>query len=737
MADYQGFGNWLEGNNYKSWKVYISYMKTISGILKEDYFEKILSATRLKQLFSQLEADVSFKARGDSDKSNLLSGFRTYINYITESQTPMQVWRIGSNWGDKNVLSVFKEHRVAYAGKEVENQVQNVREGDLVAVTNGQSIVAVGKVSGLIDLKSFDATYVDQYEDVKAITISPYYFKEEFSQVDFGIYEGQGKQFHKAHGNYADNITKLFNRLSTDNMDKNNEYEKLISVLKYKKQIILQGPPGTGKTFTAKKIAESMTQPKPQGNAIEKINDFLRNFVSSNPGIIESRIKIQELLKTFQELFPKEQLQDLTLEDYAIGTGSNSSFCWWLERGLKPIGYYSPGSARSYLIYWSEKLKSYSKHGKVISEIEEDSEAMKKIAQILSEFVQKRDFEKASQYFGQSFLLKLLQSYYPDEYAAVNSVPCLQNILKIFGTSSKGLNALEMNKKVQELFLQKRNEFGKDVTNIEFMKFLFDNFNLKGEVEIVESELLIKGKFKIIQFHPAYTYEDFVRGISVKTNNNNDIEYLVENKILADFAQEALDNPASDYLLIIDEINRANLPAVLGELIYALEYRYDEENPELTSVEIMYELKETKEDAEDGKTLRLPKNLYIIGTMNTADRSVGHIDYAIRRRFAFVDIPPSEDVILKEVPDPVKSKAIKLFNEVANLFSKGIIAPDFKADDVQLGHSYFLVKSEDELKLKLNYEIKPLLKEYLKDGILQTNYNSTLTTENYIDQLSF
>src|SRR5690606_7139407 len=97
------------------------------------------------------------------------------------------------------------------------------------------------------------------------------------------------------------------------------------------------------------------------------------------------------------------------------------------------------------------------------------------------------------------------------------------------------------------------------------------------------------------------------------------------------------------YVLIIDEINRANLPAVLGELIYALEYRGE-------GVDSMYDL--------DGDTsIILPPNLYIIGTMNTADRSVGHIDYAIRRRFAFVEVLPSAEVINKVVPDDIKSKA--------------------------------------------------------------------------------
>lgn len=151
------------------------------------------------------------------------------------------------------------------------------------------------------------------------------------------------------------------------------------------------------------------------------------------------------------------------------------------------------------------------------------------------------------------------------------------------------------------------------------------------------------------------------------------------------------------YVLIIDEINRANLPSVLGELIYGLEYRNH-------SVETMYEI-------EGDKKITIPSNLFIIGTMNTADRSVGHIDYAIRRRFAFIDILPNDTVISN-------TKAKELFNKVKSLFTIDKIAPEFESKDVQIGHSYFIGNSEEELALKLDYEIKPILREYLKDGIL-------------------
>ena len=107
--------------------------------------------------------------------------------------------------------------------------------------------------------------------------------------------------------------------------------------------------------------------------------------------------------------------------------------------------------------------------------------------------------------------------------------------------------------------------------------------------------------------------------------------------------------------------------------------------------------------------------------MNTADRSVGHIDYAIRRRFAFVNILPDEMVI--ENP-----KAKALFNEVCSLFTQEFLSPDFKENDVKIGHSYFLAKSDEELQMKLDFEIKPILREYLKDGILLETANAKIET---------
>lgn len=197
-------------------------------------------------------------------------------------------------------------------------------------------------------------------------------------------------------------------------------------------------------------------------------------------------------------------------------------------------------------------------------------------------------------------------------------------------------------------------------------------------------------------------------------------KYLDKNKSEFKFTEEFKPEKIKKYILVIDEINRANLSSVLGELIYALEYRGE-------AVESMYAV-------DDDNQLILPPNLYIIGTMNTADRSVGHIDYAIRRRFAFVDVLPKDLSNEEVVFDNQLFLAVKSLFTTDDYKTHSVnLSKEFDPKDVALGHSYFIQQYEKDEKgneektkpidfqMRLDYEIKPILLEYVKDGILIGN----------------
>lgn len=168
-----------------------------------------------------------------------------------------------------------------------------------------------------------------------------------------------------------------------------------------------------------------------------------------------------------------------------------------------------------------------------------------------------------------------------------------------------------------------------------------------------------------------------------------------------------------NYILIIDEINRGNVSKIFGELISLLEADKRAGGDHPLTVTLPY----------SKKPFSVPSNLYIIGTMNTTDRSVGSIDYAVRRRFAFYTLKADESAIenyYKGKDESLKNKAIELFGKVRDFLSnRDNRSNDMEFDDLMVGHSYFMAESLNELELKWKYEVIPLLKEYQKDGLLR------------------
>lgn len=199
-----------------------------------------------------------------------------------------------------------------------------------------------------------------------------------------------------------------------------------------------------------------------------------------------------------------------------------------------------------------------------------------------------------------------------------------------------------------------------------------------------------------VQFHPAVTYEDFIIGLSPGTSDKS-LHFNVRPGWLVEAALSAQEKP---FLLVIDEINRADLGKVLGEAIYLFEV--GEEASRV--VQLPY--------AVNGSTsFALPPNLHILGTMNTADRSIAPIDLAIRRRFSFVNLPPDPEVIKANSCET----GVTAFAVLQDVFTEH--APD-EALDLLPGQSFFLAKTQHELQRRFQFELLPLLDEYLRGGLV-------------------
>lgn len=198
----------------------------------------------------------------------------------------------------------------------------------------------------------------------------------------------------------------------------------------------------------------------------------------------------------------------------------------------------------------------------------------------------------------------------------------------------------------------------------------------------------------IVQFHQSYEYEDFIQGLRPKTDTVN-LQYSLEPGKFLQFCKGA-EKRADPCILIIDEINRADLSAVFGELMYLLEYR-DEEM-------------DLAQNTSDDDPFKIPKNVYLMGTMNTADRSIALVDFALRRRFGFIPFYPESYKVLKKKFDADGIKTDELIDHLKK------INDEIDDQHYSVGFTYFLnAGTKAELKNIWKLEIEPYLEEYFID----------------------
>lgn len=303
------------------------------------------------------------------------------------------------------------------------------------------------------------------------------------------------------------------------------------------------------------------------------------------------------------------------------------------------------------------------------------------------------------------------------------------SIFKINATSAmKKINELKMqfNRKHQnvmdkvELVLKKKNvilqgapgtgkTFSTATIAVKICDEGFNELDNRDKVMAQYHSLEAEGRIAFCTFHQSMGYEDFVEGWKPKAVKDAQgkvigMEYSIENGIFRQICKKAEDNPDLPYVLIIDEINRGNISKILGELITLLE-------PDKRGVanHLNIRLSYSKE------AFSVPENLYLIGTMNTTDRSTGVIDYALRRRFAFITMKADKGLVTSD-------KGKEAFDKVESFIVSHFSDPNTDVEEIKIGHSYFMCDN-DALKMNMEYEVKPLLMEYVKDGILNCSCN--------------
>ena len=210
-----------------------------------------------------------------------------------------------------------------------------------------------------------------------------------------------------------------------------------------------------------------------------------------------------------------------------------------------------------------------------------------------------------------------------------------------------------------------------------------------------------QNRVMMVQFHQSYTYEDFIEGFRPSSTSDN---FEIKKGAFANFCQKAAEEPDNEYFFIIDEINRGNLSKIFGELFMLIE-----NDKRGNALQLLY----------SGDKFSVPPNLYIIGMMNTADRSLAMLDYALRRRFAFFEMKPGfESEGFRDYKMAFANpKFDSLIDCVENL-NTVIAADDSLGEGFCIGHSYFCNLSaitDKALSNIVEYEMVPLLKEYWYD----------------------
>ena len=478
-----------------------------------------------------------------------------------------------------------------------------------------------------------------------------------------------------------------------------------------------------------------------------------------------------KLKEEFLQEWPLNRILTMSIDEYVIGKGQqNKSLCYALEKGKYKnlfLGI-SGGSASKFGIYWNEKTKSYKDQGNKVIPLSELDQRFSKLKSDLYEIIKEGirfNFENpifdmkrsTNEFIGRSAMVTKLLCIYSEgnPFFGVNinsqkefwshfvsqtnqGGPYLQNH-KIIELVSKTYPELEPSKlgtmlfEYSKLFMENSTMDPSNNFRHQLTQSLLKSPNLilhgapgTGKTYLAKEiavELTNGNKDQIgfVQFHPSYDYTDFVEGLRPVSNGDRAIEFKLQDGIFKKFCQKARDAKKTggqdNFVFIIDEINRGEISKIFGELFFSIDSDY---RGEKGSVSTQYaNLHET-----DDK-FYIPENVYIIGTMNDIDRSVDTFDFAMRRRFRFVEVTAESQLYIldKELGERAEEAKTRLRNLNAAIENVQELNSHY-----HIGPSYFLRLKE----VKFDYELlwsdylQPLLEDYVRGSYDEAETLETL-----------
>lgn len=551
---------------------------------------------------------------------------------------------------------------------------------------------------------------------------------------------------------YSKNVSQLW--LNDNNIvsEKKSETKKM-NDMKIPLNQIFYGPPGTGKTYNISSEAEKIINNNKSSEHLtleQKFERIVRNIRSEYDEAIYNKLNANSIYRNFSKamvvwgyfLDPKydstdtivhEDLKDiegfkrsgwsqrmryLTEFGFIEGDWSNDfSRQLGFDMQLSESGIELKNNLRSYiegenippadLLSWPREnglpeilISSYVKVLAEVSPVSRNITAFEKTIFCALNMCLKGDLFKQNK---ESRRTTEEEIDLVEQYFDVNSTG--NSDYKWIGWIAENLVDLNL---VEEIHEERFNRYYYQITDSgrnlveEIVKKWQSEYSILFGKHINYETGVKLGQIEFITFHQSYSYEEFVEGIRPNLDGENELTYSLEKGIFKRVSDRAKFDQDNNYVIIIDEINRGNISKIFGELITLIEpskrlFTENDEHPK--KVTLPY----------SKKRFGVPKNLYILGTMNTADKSIALLDSALRRRFSFTEMLPNSKVVEENIS--IENIDVKRLFETVNSRVEFLIDKDHT-----IGHSYFLKIKEDQtieaLALIFKNEIIPLLIEY-------------------------